>query len=280
MFVWRAYAKINLVLDVLGRLPGGYHEVSTVIQTISLADRVFIEPGGRGVTVTCSIAELSGPQNLAYRAAELFMGLTGEKLDVRIHIEKHIPVQAGLGGGSSDAACVLKALNWLTGSRFTCGTLAKEAELLGADVPFLVIGGTAWARGKGEQVTVLPPIRQFLVVVKPEFGLSTEYVYNMYDESGFPPVRPDAEQAVQAIYSGNRERLLESLGNVFEPVVAKYYPVVSYMKEDLLKLGAEKAFMTGSGPAVVGLVRSHEQAVRLAGSLREKYAFVYAGYTV
>jgi len=270
----RAYAKVNLTLEVKGRRTDGYHEISTIFQSIDLHDTVFLIPG-RGIELEVrGRGGPEGPANLAYRAASLLQGKYPFP-GVRIILEKRIPLAAGLAGGSADAAAVLVGLNYLWDLGLTAGALASIGAELGSDVPFCVLGGTALGRGRGERLTLLPsPPPLWLVLVKPPFGVSTAAAYRAWDDglaSGWEGDRPREEEAVAALMTGDRKGLVGALGNALEGVTSRLHPEVAAIKEKLMSLGAEKVVMCGSGPTLFGVAPAREEAERMAAVLRGEY---------
>ena len=263
-----ALAKVNLGLYVLYRRPDQYHELRTVFQTISLADRLQIEyrrGGGPHAELTCTAPELAGPDNLALRAALQLLEATGDRGRVRIHLDKRIPVGAGLGGGSSDAAAVLLALARLVRRRPEPATLLRLAASLGSDVPFFLIGGRAAAIGRGTELFPLPNVpRTWLVVAAPAIPVSTAEAYRRL--APHLTSRPVEDR----IYFGSRGCVFEprqvhafdSLENDFEAVVFRMHPELETLKARLAALGARPALLCGSGSAVFGVFRDRRQAVR------------------
>ncbi|MEW6662687.1 MAG: 4-(cytidine 5'-diphospho)-2-C-methyl-D-erythritol kinase [Bacillota bacterium] len=276
-----AYAKINLVLDVLAKRPDGYHEINSIMQSVSLADRVTVSQERKGIVVSCDHPEVpSGPGNLAYRAARLLLGEAGIDSGVHIFLEKSIPVAAGLAGGSSDAAAVLLGINYLFNLGFTPAQLMAFGARLGADVPFCLLGGTAWARGIGEQLTLLPsPTVLWLVLVKPPFGVSTAQVYQWYDEARRLR-RPDVQGVLTSLTCGDDKGLINSMGNVLEGVTSVKYPEVRQIIEDLHGLGSLRAVMCGSGPTVFGVARDENHARAMAHRLGRRYKETYVVRTL
>jgi len=277
----RAYAKINLVLDVLAKRPDGYHEISSIMQSVSLADRVTISHSPEGITVYCDNPEVPGGSgNLAYRAARLLLEEAGTVRGVHISLEKSIPIAAGLAGGSSDAAAVLLGINYLFGLGYTPAQLMAFGARLGADVPFCLLGGTAWARGIGEQLTLLksPPLL-WLVLVKPPFGVATAQAYQWYDEARHLK-HPDVQKALTSLANGDGAGLIDSLGNVLEGGTSFKYPEVSQIKEEMHGLGALRAVMCGSGPTVFGVARDEHHAWSMANRLGLRYQETYVVKTL
>lgn len=269
-----AYGKINLTLKVLGQRADGYHNLSTLFQSIALADTLTFSRCREGIHLeTSGLPVPEGPENLAYRAAARLQSRYGFP-GVRISLKKQIPLAAGLGGGSADAAATLTGVNALFNLGLTPGQLAREGAALGSDVPFCVIGGTALGQGRGEELFLLPPPPVlWLVLVKPPFGVSTATIYHNWETSSGREALdiPDEEKALAAIRRGDRAGLLASMGNDLEAVTCRLYPEVRTIKRRLLAEGAERAVMCGSGPAVFGVVADREIARRIASRLQEAY---------
>ncbi len=262
----QAPAKVNLTLDV-GRLRSdGYHEINSVMQTISLADTLILTAAPAGITVRCTPpgAAPDGPDNLAYRALESLAGRFAPA-GVDLQINKRIPTAAGLGGGSSDAAAALKAANALFKLNLTEVELISMAARLGSDVAFFIRGGTALAQGRGETVTALPTLKlQWLVLVKPEFQVSTAEIYARYQPG---QNRPWTTRCLAAVSRGDRDGMLANMGNDLESVAAAAYPQVSVLIKRLEQAGAERALMSGSGPTVFGVFPGEEEARTAARQL-------------
>jgi 4-diphosphocytidyl-2-C-methyl-D-erythritol kinase len=245
-----AHAKLNLTLEVLGKRPDGYHEIRSVMRSLALHDVLEVEPSST-VEVICDAEGLSGKSNLAFRAAELLRARTGVSDGARIVLRKFIPIAAGLGGGSSDAAATLKALNRLWQTRVSAGELTRIAADLGSDVPFCLRGGSALAGGRGETLEQLPDQADCqIVLVNPGFGVSTADVYRgvtsaMYTVgeaserfAGMPPGAPISTWP---------------LVNALHPVTISLYPEVAEVLEYMQAWGAVQAQMCGSGPTCFGL---------------------------
>ena len=261
----RAFAKVNYALEVRGVRPDGYHEISTVMQSISLCDELEIERAeeGFGLLVEPEGAP-AGPddKNTVYLAWRLLKEATGEELPVRVRLRKAIPAGAGLGGGSADAAAALVGLNEMFGLGMDDAELRRIGLRVGADVPFCISGGTALGEGIGEVMAPLPaPPEHRLVVAKPVAGAETARIYKAFDERGVgagPSVRP----VLDALRSGSLGALASSLGNDLAPVTEALVPEVSRLREALGRAGALGAAMTGSGTAVYGLFGSEAAARR------------------
>lgn len=257
----KAYAKINLGLDVLGRLENGYHEVKMVMQTVGIYDELSFEKTESGIVVTTDSGELpTDENNLIYKAAKLMIDTYGIAEGVRIHLKKNIPIAAGMAGGSTDAAATMKGINRL----FDLGVGLKELmELgvrIGADVPYCIMGGTALAEGIGEKLTALPPAPEcILLIAKPDINVSTEYVYEHLDAEGVDE-HPDIDGMVAAIEAESLQGILDRMGNVLETVTVKAHPIIDTIKNRMKELGAAEAMMSGSGPTVFGIFTDETKA--------------------
>ncbi len=257
-----AHAKINLALDVTGKRPDGYHDVKMIMQSIKLCDRVIIEKTEvEGVTLKCDLDWLPcGKGNLAYDAAELFFERTGIRAGVSIFLEKHIPVAAGLAGGSTDAAAVLRGLNELFETGLSTDQLCEMGLRLGADVPYCITGGTALAEGIGEKLTKLPDAPLFhALLVKPDASASTKEIYGrlVLDEK---TKHPDVDGMIRAIEAGDYLGISSRLGNVLEPVTRELCPEIVKIEQAMKSFGAEGTLMSGSGPTVFGLFTDSARA--------------------
>ena len=268
MLTMKAYAKINLALDVLYKRPDGYHEVEMIMQSISLADTVCLEECDQGIIVTSNIPDLACDSgNLAYRAAALLSDSFRLEKGVRIHLNKQIPLAAGLAGGSSNAAAVLAGLNRLWQLNLSLPELMKLGAALGSDVPFCLSGSTMRAHGRGELLEPLPPMPHcYVVLAKPRVGVSTAWVYNNYRPEAVLD-RPDGKKLQTALADGDFRGVTCCLANVLESVTIPAYPEVGRIKKLMTDCGAA-ALMSGSGPTVFGLVLYEPEAVRVAEQLR------------
>ncbi|TCJ20280.1 4-(cytidine 5'-diphospho)-2-C-methyl-D-erythritol kinase [Rubrobacter taiwanensis] len=273
-----ARAKINYALEVLGSRPDGYHELRTVLQSISLADEVAMRRGGAGFELEVEPAgmDLGPPEaNTMRRAWEAICGLAGEELPVRVRVRKRIPPGSGLGGGSADAAAVLFGMNRIYALGFLEEQLSQAGARVGADVPFCLRGGTALGEGIGDRLSVLPaPPPHRLVVVKPPRGASTARIYRDYDaeeRDGVESVGP----VIEALETGSLNLLAAAIENDLTGVTVKRVPEVGDLKSDLLRAGALGAEMSGTGTAVYGIFASGELARRAAAAVRADFAGVY-----
>ena len=267
----KAYAKINLGLDVIGRLENGYHEVKMVMQTVGIYDVLDFQRTEGGIVITTDSGELpTGEDNLIYKAAKLMIEKYGIKEGVKIHLEKHIPIAAGMAGGSTDAAATLKGMNRL----FDLGCMLKDLmELgvqIGADVPYCVMGGTALAEGIGEKLTPLAPAPDcYVLVAKPDINVSTKYVYEHLDAQEIVK-HPDIDGMVEAIAEESLQGILDRMENVLETVTVSAYPVIRTIKERMKELGAINSLMSGSGPTVFGIFVEKDMARRAYDKLEEE----------
>lgn len=264
----KAPAKINLSLDVLRKREDGYHEVNMVMTTIDLADRLELQKLAAPVIQlgTSSSYLPEDDRNLAYKAAKLVQERFHVKEGVSIYIDKNIPVAAGLAGGSSDAAAVLKGLNQLWELGLSREEMAGLGSEIGSDVAFCVYGGTALATGRGE---ILKPIASpppcWVVLAKPTIGVSTKETYAQLDLK--TAHHPDVHEVVKAIEEKNYYGLCRSLGNIFEEQTIRKVPQVGQIKEKMKEAGADGVLMSGSGPTVFGLTRLENRAKRMVNAL-------------
>ena len=269
ILVVEARAKVNLYLRVGKRRENGYHDIQTLFHSIALSDRLEIE-GASELTVTCSAPETpGGPSNLCYLAARRFCDRFSLSPRVRIHIEKKIPSQAGLGGGSADAAATLVGLNKLWGVGASMDELEEIGASLGADVPFCVRGGAAYAEGTGEILRPLAPLPDsWLVVVKPSVAISTRAAYGSLDQGGYP-AGPDPDLALKAVRGGKVEALPGVLYNDFQAVALAREEEIRRAFADLGSC-TQGALLCGSGSALFGLAADRKQAAGAEMNLRAK----------
>lgn len=270
--VEKAYAKINLGLKVLGRRPDGYHEILSVAQCVDLADVLYFESASSD-QLTCSLDSLStGPDNLVYRAVDAFRArLDRPPQSFRIHLEKNIPIGAGLGGGSADAAAVLRALNRFYDQPFSNADLRQIAATLGSDIPFLVEGGTALMRGRGEMLEALSwEGSVFYVLAYPDVEISTAWAYGQLG-----PILTENSPYFNFIVSlsggcVDHDRLFEVLENDFTPAVDRAYPIVAELRSQLDRVGARATLMSGSGSTVYGIFDDRKTASQAQSALQRQ----------
>ena len=278
-----AYAKLNLTLEILGRRDDGYHQITTIMQTIGLADLIRIEPDSK-LKVECDYPKLSGEENLVWRAAVELAKAGNVEPTARITIEKHIPVGMGLGGGSSDAAAALLGLNLLWDLGLSVDELAPIAAELGSDVSFFLWGGTALAQGRGEQVTSLSPVPPLavtlvfpdLVIPDKTATMFSRLTLGQFSDGGV------TRQMVQILTAGQfvRESVSGLVFNAFSKVAAQSYPVLSEMCREVADMGGPAMHLCGAGPALFTLPSSEEEHQRIAELLQPHGAGVYLVSTV
>lgn len=253
-FELRAYGKINLGLDVTGKRDDGYHLVRMIMQTVKLYDKLFFKEQEKGITISTNLKFLPvNRDNLVYKACDLIMSEYDISAGVHIDIDKHIPVAAGMAGGSSDAAAALIAMNKMFQLKISRDRLMEYGLKLGADVPYCLMRGTALAEGIGEVITALPPIPDCnILLAKPPVSVSTATVYKETDN--MPIERhPDIDGMVSAIKEGNLYEITNRMGNVLEPVTVKMHPEIKNIEDIMLSCKAYNAMMSGSGPTVFGI---------------------------
>ncbi len=272
----KAYAKLNLSLDVTGRRDDGYHELVMLMQTVSVADELTLTLDGSGrLTASCNLRFIpTDERNLAVRAALCYLRAVGaEGQGLRIRMDKRIPVGAGMGGGSADAAAVLRGLNRLYDGHFTRRELETLAQSIGSDVAFCVAGGSSLARGRGEVLEDLPALPDCVfVIAKPEFSISTPELYKKLDSV---PLRrhPDTAGLLQGMAAGDLAAVCRRMYNVFEDVPDRRMRPVGEIKSVLLDHGALGAMMTGTGSAVFGVFAQRDAAESARKALAREYRF-------
>ena len=273
-----AFAKVNLTLDVLDKRDDGYHDLKSVMQAISIRDDIEIDVDtDRPWVLQCSMEGIpQDERNLAWKAAETFYRVTNLKTTgLEIRILKRIPTEAGLGGGSADAAAVLRALNKHYGNPLSILALAEIGAEVGSDVPFCVLCGTAMVEGRGERLRKLPDLPDcFFVVCKPDFSSSTPELYRKLDETVIAR-RPDNQAMESALLAGDLQKIAENVWNVFDPVVTQEHLELNYIKSIFNSYGASAFQMTGSGSAVYAIVTEFEHAAVICNMLKDNYPQVY-----
>ena len=267
----KAYAKINLFLDVTAKRQDGFHDICSVMQTVSLADEITVRlTEAEYSCITLHMKNSAIPadaRNLAYLAAEAFLDETGRCAALDITVEKYIPSEAGLGGGSADAAAVLRALNRAFDYPLSTDELCALGARLGSDVPFCLMGGTRLCRGRGEKMSLYPTNEAFYVIVPPlSEKMATPRAYRMLDEA-FDGYKEENEALHQMLLACFSEDPVLGMYNVFESVVLPESPATDEMRSELCRLGAKAAMMSGSGTAVFGVFESEEDATLAAREL-------------
>lgn len=268
----KALGKINLGLDVLGKRENGYHDVRMVMQTVYLYDQIRIaKKRESGISIFTNLYYLPvNENNLAYQAAELLTAEFGIKDGVKIILDKHIPVAAGMAGGSADAATVLFGMNRMFGLGLTQQELMERGVKLGADVPYCIMRGTVLAEGIGEELTPLPPMpRCYVLIAKPSVSVSTKLVYEKLDSCEIDQ-HPDIDGIIEGIKKQDLSLAASCMGNVLEKVTTEEYPVIEKIKEVMKQEGALNAMMSGSGPTVFGLYDDKRKARNAAFRIKER----------
>ena len=270
-----APAKINLTLDIVGVREDGYHILESIFQAVSVYDTITVKTKwGKSITLVADGCDCPAEKNTAYKAAEAFFRYTGLKKGVKITVEKHIPQQAGMGGGSADAAGVLWALNLLFDTRLTIAQLCEIGLSVGADMPFCVLGGTALVKGIGEKLQILPALPDcYIVVVQPDEGISTKEAYAAVDNAVITH-RPDNAAAIAALKAGDLLGVCAQAVNVFE--VATELESVAAIRRKMEAYAPLCSQMTGSGSCVFAIFTDRDSAVECQMDLLEEYptAFV------
>ena len=250
----KAYAKINLALDVVGRRENGYHNVRMIMQTIGIYDEIRFSKCKEGIHLMIEGGNVPADEdNLVYKAAKIMKDAYHIPSGIDIYLKKTIPAAAGMAGGSSDAAATFKGINRLFDLDASLEDLMHLGVRVGADVPYCILGGTALAEGIGEKLTSLNPAPEcFVMVAKPDIAVSTKDVYEQFDAEQVDE-HPDVDGMVEAIWEESLQGVLDRMGNVLESVTARQYPVIDKLKERMKELGALNSMMSGSGPTVFGI---------------------------
>lgn len=267
--ILKAYAKINLSIDVLGKRSDGYHELEMVNQTINLSDAVTIQKSKSNlVNINCNIPNLA-KDNIIYKITDRMIKQYNIEEGIDIELIKKIPISAGLGGGSADAAAVLKGVNNLFGLGLSDEKLSSIGAEIGADIPYCLIGGTALVKGIGEKITALPSLpKTTILVCKPQEEISTSYVFEKLCMNQIKE-RPQTQAIINSIYNKNIDMLSKQLVNVLETVTSKKYPIIEEIKMQLIKNGAAGASMSGSGTSVFGIFKDRRTALKSLNILRK-----------
>lgn len=277
----KAYAKVNISLDIVGKREDGYHLLEMIMQSIDLYDELNIEKQNKDITIKCNKPYVpTDERNLAYKAAKLFIEKYKINGGVNISIKKNIPVCAGLAGGSTDGAAVLKAMNKIFGVEASDEELMELGLELGADVPYCIKGGTALCRGIGEKVTELNNFKdKILVLVKPPFGVSTKSVYQEFDLSKVRS-HPNTEALIKAIEVNDLKLVSNNMKNLLENVTLRKHKVLINIKEEMKNLGAIGTMMSGSGPTVFAFFDDMLKAQRCFEKMKLKYNDVFITRTI
>lgn len=277
----KAYAKINIALDVVGKRDDGYHLLEMIMQNIDIYDEIEIEKSGEGITIKCNKHFVpTDERNLAYKAAKLFIDTYNIKSGVSIDIKKNIPVSAGLAGGSTDCAAVLKLMNKLFDVNASDKELMELGVKLGADVPYCIKGGTALCEGIGEKLTELKPFKNhILVLVKPPFGVSTKEVYKAFDLSKVR-IHPNTSELIDRMSEDDLTYVANNMKNLLENVTLRKHKLISIIKEDMIKYGSIGSMMSGSGPTVFGFFDDMLKAQRCYEEMKSKFDETFITRTI
>lgn len=277
----KAYAKINLSLDVVGKRDDGYHLLEMIMQTVDLYDLINIKKIPRGIIVTCNRPYVpSDERNLAYKAAELFINTYNVDGGVEIDLRKYIPISAGLGGGSTDAAVVLKAIRDMYKPNIQDEELMELGVKIGADVPYCIIGGTALCKGIGEKVTKLKSFKDhILVMVKPPFGVSSREVYQNLDLSKIRK-HPNTDLLIKSIEEDNLFKLSRNMKNVLENVTLRKHHILKNIKNEVIDMGAVGTLMSGSGPTIFAFFEDMLKAQICYDKMKMRYKEVFITRTI
>ena len=277
-----ANAKINLVLDVLGRRPNGYHDVRMIMQSVNLYDEIELVPNDeKRIIIKCDNNDLECDEsNLIYRAAKAIMEKVGATEGLSIRLSKNIPIAAGMAGGSTDAAATLVGINRLFGYGLSDKELKEIGLTLGADIPFCIEGGTCLSEGIGEILTTITPAPDcYLVIAKPDISVSTKFVYENL-KLNEDTVHPDVDGMLEGIKAGSLSDVSDRLANLLETVTVDAYPVIKELKQIILDEGALNSLMSGSGPTVFGIFDDEAKANKALSVCHEKVSFKQGFVTV
>lgn len=270
--ILRAAAKINLYLNVLRKYKNGYHEIESIAQSVGLYDRIILKRVKEDIEVFSNCFEVpQGEKNICYQSANLFFRKTGIKEGIKLEIQKFIPLGAGLGGGSVDAAATLWGMNKLFETKISLSELLKWAEELGADVPFCLRGGTFLVKGKGELLTPLPPIKEgWLILLYPQISISTPWVYNKVDSLKLQKKRLNTDLFIKLAKEKGLPGIGPFLYNKLEEVVLKEFPLIRMIKQELLKAGVKIPLVTGSGSTIFGIVKDKSEGEKIKDKIQRR----------
>ena len=272
----KAYAKVNLSLDILGKRPNGYHDVEMIMQQITLYDKVDIKKTDKDITIHTDCYYVpSDPRNIAYKIAKDVLDKYTITSGIHIEIKKTIPVAAGLAGGSADAAAVIMGLNDLFDLKMTIQEMKDVAVKHGADIPFCIEGGAAVARGIGEELEIIPSLENvWIVLVKPPIGVSTQSVYKslVVDEI---ENHPETNNLIEAMHKNDYRYVANNMYNVLEEITSRRYSIIGRIESKMREYGALGTMMSGSGPTVFGIFKNYKKAETASRHLKRKYKDVF-----
>jgi len=278
-----SYSKINLTLHVLGKRQDGYHDLETIMQSVNLADRIFIKKEKEGIKIKCSHPLVPvDSQSLTYRTAEKILNRYKITKGVKIEIDKKIPLASGMAGGSANSASILVGINKLFALNLNNKDLRRIGEELGMDVPFCIQNGTALAYHKGEKVTPLPLVDPplWLIIINPGFEIPTRWAYNNLDLDQIKKEKNSTEAMLKALKKRELQGIAKNLFNSFERLIIKKYPEIGKIKDRLIEEGILGALMSGSGPTVFGIAQNEEQAFKIYEKLKSEYKLIWVVQTV
>jgi len=278
-----SYSKINLTLNILAKRQDGYHDIETIMQSINLADRIFIKEEKEGIKIKCSHPLVPvDAQSLTYRSAEKILSRYRIKKGVKIKIDKKIPLASGMAGGSANSASILVGINNLFALNLSNKDLREIGEELGMDVPFCIQNGTALAYHKGEKVTPLPPINPplWVIIINPGFEISTKWAYNNLYLERIKKERNNTKAMLKALKERELQGIAKNLFNSFEELIIKRHPEIRKIKDRLIEEGAMGALMSGSGPTVFGIAQNKEQALKIYEKLKSEYKSIWIVQTI
>ena len=275
----KAYAKINIGLDVTGKTDNGYHLLKTVMQQVDLYDVITIERAEKGINFSCDSKDVpSDDTNLAVKAAKLMTETYGIKEGVNISLNKNIPVAAGMAGGSTDGAAVIIGMNKVFDLDLTMQEMIDTGVKIGADIPFCIQGGCAIAEGIGEKLRELDNrTEMYTLIAKPPINVSTVHVYKTLKWQEV--IHPDMDRVIKGIMAGSMDDIVAGMGNVLESVTCSEYDIINELKKAMLDIGASGSLMSGSGPTVFGLFKTKEEAMSAEKRLKDLYPDVFVKAT-
>ena len=275
----KAYAKINIGLDVTGKTDNGYHLLKTVMQQVDLYDVITIERAEKGIDFSCDSPDVpSDDTNLAVKAAKLMTETYGIKEGVKINLNKNIPVAAGMAGGSTDGAAVIIGMNKIFDLDLTMQDMIDTGVKIGADIPFCIQGGCAIAEGIGEKLRELDNrTEMYTLIAKPPINVSTVHVYKSLKWQEV--THPDMDRVIKGIMAGSMDDIVAGMGNVLESVTCSEYDIINELKKSMMDLGASGSLMSGSGPTVFGLFKNKEEAMSAERGLKDIYPDVFVKAT-
>ncbi|TFB09164.1 4-(cytidine 5'-diphospho)-2-C-methyl-D-erythritol kinase [Candidatus Atribacteria bacterium MT.SAG.1] len=278
-----SYSKINLTLNILAKRQDGYHNIETIMQSVNLADRIFIKEEKEGIRIKCNHPLVPvDTQSLTYRSAEKILNRYRITKGVKIEINKKIPLASGMAGGSANSASILVGINKLFALNLSNKDLREIGEELGMDVPFCIQNGTALAYHKGEKVIPLPLINPplWIIIINPGFEIPTKWAYNSLDLDQIKKEKNNIEAMLKALKERELEGIAKNLFNSFEELVIEKYPEIGKIKDRLTEEGALGALMSGSGPTVFGIARNKEQVLRIYEKLKSEYRLIWIVHTI